>query len=82
MSAGFDFLRQNSRKVRSYLFISPLTVLTAASLPNALHVTMVTQVDDHKVEWKVASKIGSLDNAKHKPGGGEKKVECRLCCHA
>ena len=29
---------------------------------------------DQKVKVKVQSKIGSLDNVKHKPGGGDKKV--------
>ena len=29
---------------------------------------------DQKVTVKVQSKIGSLDNVKHKPGGGDKKV--------
>ena len=32
------------------------------------------QIENKKLEWKAESKIGSLDNAAHKPGGGEKKV--------
>lgn len=27
-----------------------------------------------KLDWKAESKVGSLDNAKYKPGGGEKRV--------
>lgn len=27
------------------------------------------------MEWKAQSKVGSLDNAAHKPGGGSKKIE-------
>jgi hypothetical protein len=32
------------------------------------------QIIDQKIELKVESKIGSLSNIKHKPGGGDKKV--------
>jgi len=32
------------------------------------------QIENKKLEWKAESKVGSLDNARHKPGGGEKKV--------
>ena len=32
------------------------------------------QVESQKLEWKVTSKVGSMDNAKHKAGGGERKV--------
>lgn len=28
-----------------------------------------------KLQWNAKSKIGSLDNASHKPGGGAKKIE-------
>ena len=37
------------------------------------------QIESRKLDWKVESKCGSLDNAKHKAGGGEKKV--RICSH-
>ena len=29
---------------------------------------------NQKLEFKVESKVGSLDNVKHRPGGGDKKV--------
>ena len=29
---------------------------------------------NEKLEWKVSSRIGSLDNAQHRPGGGKIKV--------
>ena len=32
------------------------------------------QIESKKLDWSVTSKVGSLDNAQHKPGGGEKKV--------
>ena len=32
------------------------------------------QIEQHKLEWNVSSKVGSLDNAAHKAGGGTKKV--------
>lgn len=32
------------------------------------------QIEDQKLEIKAQSKIGSLDNVKHKPGGGEVKI--------
>ncbi len=28
-----------------------------------------------KLQWNAKSKIGSLENATHKPGGGDKKIE-------
>jgi len=37
-------------------------------------VIVCCEIESKKLEWKVESKIGSLDNAAHKPGGGEKKV--------
>lgn len=32
------------------------------------------QIQTQKVELKAQSKVGSLDNIKHKPGGGERKI--------
>lgn len=32
------------------------------------------QIETKKLDIKVQSKIKSLDNIKHKPGGGEKKI--------
>lgn len=32
------------------------------------------QIQTQKIEIKAQSKVGSLDNVKHKPGGGEKKI--------
>lgn len=32
------------------------------------------QIQTHKVEVKAQSKIGSLGNVNHKPGGGDKKI--------
>ena len=33
-----------------------------------------SQIVDQKIELKVESKVGSLANIKHRPGGGDKKV--------
>lgn len=38
---------------------------------NRLYLQILT----HKVEIKAQSKIGSLENAGHKPRGGDKKIE-------
>lgn len=32
------------------------------------------QIEEHKLEIKAQSKVGSLDNVKYKPGGGDKKI--------
>ena len=32
------------------------------------------QIHNEKLEFKVASRIGSLANVKHRPGGGDKKI--------
>jgi len=32
------------------------------------------QIPMQKIDIKAESKIGSLDNVKHKPGGGDKKI--------
>ena len=32
------------------------------------------QIENRKIDLKVQSKVGSLDNVKHRPGGGDKKV--------
>ena len=32
------------------------------------------QIENQKIELKVQSKVGSLQNVKHKPGGGDKKI--------
>lgn len=33
------------------------------------------QITQKKLQWNAKSKIGSLENATHKPGGGDKKIE-------
>lgn len=33
------------------------------------------QILSTKLQWNAKPKIGSLDNAHHKPGGGDKKIE-------
>lgn len=43
---------------------------------NAVLILMCTyfQVEHVKLEWNAKSKVGSLDYATHKPGGGDKKI--------
>lgn len=35
---------------------------------------MFPQIISQKIDIKAESKVGSLDNVGHKPGGGEKKI--------
>lgn len=37
--------------------------------------TLVPQIQQVKLQWNAKPKIGSLDNAAYKPGGGDKKIE-------
>lgn len=37
-------------------------------------VLMLPQIISQKIDIKAESKVGSLDNVGHKPGGGEKKI--------
>ncbi len=39
---------------------------------------LCVQIANRKLDWKVESRIGSLDNAQHKPGGGDKKVSLEI----
>jgi microtubule-associated protein tau len=41
-----------------------------------LHTTgfAVLQIENQKLEYKAESKVGSLANVKHKPGGGDVKI--------
>ena len=47
---------------QSTFFLLPFTLL-----PNL-------QIENRKIDLNVQSKVGSLDNVKHRPGGGDKKV--------
>lgn len=35
---------------------------------------MFKQIENQKLEFKAQSKVGSLDNVKHRPGGGDIKI--------
>lgn len=37
--------------------------------------TYFLQITSTKLQWNAKPKIGSLDNASYKPGGGDKKIE-------
>lgn len=36
---------------------------------------MLSQIQQKKLVWNASSKIGSLGNTAHKPGGGDRKIE-------
>lgn len=36
---------------------------------------MLSQIQQKKLVWNATSKIGSLENTAHKPGGGDRKIE-------
>lgn len=38
-------------------------------------INICLQIESKKLAWNAKSKIGSLENATHKAGGGEKKIE-------
>lgn len=40
-----------------------------------LMYTFYCQIQSVKLQWNAKPKVGSLDNAAHKPGGGDKKIE-------
>ena len=37
-------------------------------------LTSLKQIENQKLEFKAQSKVGSMDNVKHKPGGGDIKI--------
>lgn len=39
-----------------------------------MHTNFLKQIENQKLDFKAQSKVGSLDNVKHKPGGGEIKI--------
>lgn len=39
-----------------------------------LHLGFFKQIENQKLEFKAQSKVGSLNNVKHKPGGGDIKI--------
>lgn len=56
-------------------------------LCNKLCVRLITgggeiKVVHQKLEWKVTSKVGSLDNVKHRPGGGQVQIFDEKYCAA
>ena len=53
-------------------FFCTLTHLLTRASP--LPAPPILQILNEKVEIKVESKVGSMDNVKHRAGGGDKKV--------
>ena len=54
-------------------------VVISAKTEGQFMLFVIFQIENRKLDWNTASKIGSLDNAKHKPGGGQVKVRLRNC---
>ncbi len=44
------------------------------TLYQVILTTTWLQIETQKLDWKRESKVGSLDNADHRAGGGDKKV--------
>lgn len=39
-----------------------------------MHTHFLEQIENQKLDFKAQSKVGSMDNVKHKPGGGDIKI--------
>lgn len=39
-----------------------------------MFIQFYPQIISTKLQWNAKSKVGSLENANHKPGGGDKKI--------
>ena len=50
-------------------------LLTSTLYHHLLIFLLKLQITTTKLEWNAKSKIGSLQNAAYKPGGGDKKIE-------
>lgn len=67
-------------RLRNCLFICFLAKTqilqnTVYSFHKLINVHEYFQITTTKLEWNAKSKIGSLQNAAYKPGGGDKKIE-------
>jgi hypothetical protein len=45
------------------------------AVPEPVTEVCLLQIQQVKLAWNAKSKVGSLENATHKPGGGDKKIE-------
>ena len=45
--------------------------------PNQIGNQQLNVTNDYSLQVVAKSKVGSLDNAKYRPGGGDKKIETR-----
>ena len=71
-----DCCGQESSVVNIY---ATIVVVFSAKTEGQFMFFVIFQIENRKLDWNTASKIGSLDNAKHKPGGGQVKVRLRNC---
>nr|CAD7434795.1 unnamed protein product [Timema monikensis] len=57
------------------LFTRPLeNEMYLESVSSPKDALTIATIESQKLEIKAESKVGSLSNVKHKPGGGEKKI--------
>ena len=49
-------------------------MLFAGNFDSNINVPTLSQIHHEKLEIKATSRVGSLANVKHRPGGGEKKI--------
>lgn len=62
------------KKVMNITIISGKHKSIIFLFPNAFQNVFHFQIISNKLQWSAKSKIGSLENASHKPGGGDKKI--------
>lgn len=51
-----------------------MTCCACKIIRNDFFIFTYSQILSTKLQWNAKSKIGSLENKAHKPGGGDKKI--------
>jgi hypothetical protein len=51
------------------------TIRSRKAVREPITNVFLLQIQQVKLAWNAKSKVGSLENATHKPGGGDKKIE-------
>lgn len=65
---------KKSRKHRQFA-CQNITTKNSCVLKIYINQLIFLQITSTKLQWNAKPKIGSLDNASYKPGGGDKKIE-------
>lgn len=58
----------------SKFFRKPIKLLLSFAMHTDFSIDFLEQIENQKLEFKASSKVGSLDNVKYKPGGGDIKI--------